>query len=71
MRLAEAQLTQPGRIDAMARQLGLTEPQPGQVVHATTHIDAGAPVLAQVNRSRPASTDSTQLFIADALSRCP
>ena len=49
LRLSEAQLTQPGRIDGMARQLGLTDPQPGQVVHATTHIDTSAPVLAQVN----------------------
>ena len=49
LRLSEAQLTQPGRIDGMARQLGLEEPQPGQVVHATTHIDTSAPVLAQVN----------------------
>jgi cell division protein FtsL len=49
LRLSEAQLTQPGRIDGMARQLGLEEPQPGQVVHATTHIDSSAPVLAKVN----------------------
>ncbi len=49
LRLSEAQLTQPGRIDGMARQLGLGEPQPGQVVHATTHIDSSAPVLAQMN----------------------
>ena len=48
LRLAEAQLTQPGRIDGMARQLGLQEPQPGQVVHATTRIENSAPVLAQV-----------------------
>jgi cell division protein FtsL len=49
LRLSEAQLTQPGRIDGMARQLGLGEPQPGQVVHATTHLDSSAPVLAQMN----------------------
>jgi cell division protein FtsL len=49
LRLSEAQLTRPGRIDGMARQLGLAEPQPGQVVHATTHVDSSAPVLAQVN----------------------
>jgi cell division protein FtsL len=54
LRLSEAQLTQPGRLDGMARQLGLEEPQPGQVVHATTHIDPGAPVLAQVN-TQPAT----------------
>jgi cell division protein FtsL len=49
LRLSEAQLTQPGRIDGMARQLGLEEPQPGQVVHGATHIDSSAPVLAQMN----------------------
>jgi cell division protein FtsL len=52
LRLAEAQLTQPGRIDGISRQLGLQEPQPGQVVHATTHIENGAPVLAQVNTTQ-------------------
>lgn len=52
LRLSEAQLTRPGRIDGMARQLGLAAPEPGQVVHATTHIDNSAPVLAQVNPSQ-------------------
>jgi cell division protein FtsL len=47
LRLSEAQLTQPGRIDGMARQLGLAEPQPGQVVHPNAHPDASAPTLAQ------------------------
>jgi cell division protein FtsL len=51
LRLSEAQLSQPGRLDGMARQLGLAEPQPGQVVHATPHIENSAPVLAQVNAS--------------------
>ena len=49
LRLSEAQLSQPGRIDGMARQLGLAEPQPGQVVHATPRIENSIPVLAQVN----------------------
>ena len=49
LRLAEAQLTQPGRIDSMARQLGLAAPQPGQVIHPTARPDAaGAPALAQI-----------------------
>jgi cell division protein FtsL len=48
LRLSEAQLTQPGRIDGMARQLGLAAPQPGQVVHPSAHPDAGAPSLAQI-----------------------
>ena len=33
LRLSEAQLAQPRRIDGMARQMGLAAPQPGQVVH--------------------------------------
>ena len=32
LRLTEAQLTDPGRIDVIAKQLGLDAPQPGQVV---------------------------------------
>jgi cell division protein FtsL len=48
LRLAQAELTQPGRIDMMARQLGLAAPQPGQVVHASEHGDASTPVLAQM-----------------------
>ena len=47
LRLSAAQLTQPGRIDGMARQLGLAEPQPGQVVRAPSHIENSAPVFAQ------------------------
>jgi cell division protein FtsL len=47
LRLSEAQLTQPGRIDSMARQLGLAEPAPGQVVHPNARPDASGPVLAQ------------------------
>ncbi len=48
LRLSEAQLTQPGRIDGMARELGLAAPAPGQVVHPSAHPDAGAPSLAQI-----------------------
>ncbi len=47
LRLAEAQLTEPGRIDTMARQLGLAEPAPGQVIHPNARPDASSPVLAQ------------------------
>jgi cell division protein FtsL len=53
LRLSEAQLAQPGRIDLMARQLGLQEPQPGQVVHPMAHVDAAAPALAQVTPPAP------------------
>jgi cell division protein FtsL len=48
LRLAEAQLTQPRRIDTMARRLGLAEPVPGQVIHPNARVDASAPVLAQM-----------------------
>jgi cell division protein FtsL len=54
LRLAEAQLTQPGRIDSMARQLGLSEPQPGQVVHPSAGPDAAAPTIAQAAPPAPA-----------------
>ncbi|MGA2217807.1 MAG: cell division protein FtsL [Terracidiphilus sp.] len=53
LRLSEAQLTQPGRIDLMARQLGLQEPQPGQVVHPMAHADGASPALAQVTPPAP------------------
>ena len=48
LRVAEAQLTEPGRIDGKARELGLAAPAPGQVVHPSAHPDAGTPSLAQV-----------------------
>ncbi len=54
LRLAEAQLTQPGRIDSMARQLGLVEPQPGQVIHPATPSDVSAPSVAQITPPVPA-----------------
>jgi len=47
LRLSEAQLTEPARIDRMARELGLVEPQPGQVIHPSASSEAGAPVMAQ------------------------
>ena len=53
LRLSEAQLTQPGRIDQMAHQLGLAEPQPGQVIFSDAQPASGAPTLAQVNSSAP------------------
>ena len=53
LRLSEAQLTQPGRIDSMARQLGLAEPAPGQVVHPNTRPDATGPVLANLTPPAP------------------
>ena len=46
LRLTEAQLSDPGRIDQIARQLGLDTPQPGQVVRPDGSVAKGA-VLAQ------------------------
>ena len=50
LRLSEAQLTEPGRIDRMARELGFAAPQPGQMVQPSANAgasDAGSPVMAQ------------------------
>jgi cell division protein FtsL len=56
LRLSTAELSQPSRIDQMARQLGLTAPQPGQVVHPNAAVpDAGIPTLAQIAPPSPAA----------------
>jgi len=49
LRLTEAQLGDPARIDTMARSLGLNAPLPGQVVRPENAADGGAPVLAQAS----------------------
>jgi hypothetical protein len=54
LRLTEAQLGAPARIDTMAKQMGLSAPMPGQVVRPDVGGDAGAPVLAQVAPLLPA-----------------
>jgi cell division protein FtsL len=56
LRLSEAQLTQPARIDKMARELGFAEPQPGQMVNPAAASEASAPVLAQVAPQGSASS---------------
>lgn len=48
LRLAQAQLTDPERIDTMAKQLGLSAPLPGQVVRSDGS-DLNTPVLAQAH----------------------
>jgi cell division protein FtsL len=55
LRLAEAELSQPGRIDIMARQLGLAAPQPGQVIHSSARLDSSAPVEARLAPPAPAA----------------
>jgi hypothetical protein len=56
LRLSEAQLTQPSRIDELAREQGLATPQPGQVVHPAAAIDTSAPALAQAVPPRTATS---------------
>ena len=47
LRLAEAELTQPERIDALARQMGMDVVRPDQVVRVGDSLAASAPVMAQ------------------------
>jgi cell division protein FtsL len=46
LRLEEASLRDPERIDAMARKLGMQAPDPGQVVRMDDSSDLSAPVMA-------------------------
>lgn len=56
LRLTEAQLSDPGRIDRIAKQLGLDVPMPGQVVRPEGPV-GNQPVLAQVQQ-QPALSSS-------------
>ena len=47
LQLSEAELSDPGRIDALARQLGMAQPMPGQVVREDARQDGS--VLAQAH----------------------
>jgi cell division protein FtsL len=57
LRLEDASLRNPERIEVMARKLGLQSPQAGQVMHLDASGDAGAPVMASVT---PVSVISVQ-----------
>lgn len=46
LRLEDASLRDPERIDVMARKLGLQSPQAGQVMSLDASGDGGAPVMA-------------------------
>jgi len=49
LRLEEASLRDPERIDTLARKLGMQSPQAGQVMHLDTAVpDNAAPVMASV-----------------------
>lgn len=49
LRLEEASLRDPERIDVMARKLGLQAPQPGQVVPMDAPTDTSMPVMASAS----------------------
>ena len=50
LRLTEAQLAEPARIDRIAKQLGLDVPQPGQVVRSEGFVQGQeAPAMASVS----------------------
>jgi cell division protein FtsL len=53
LRLSEAQLCQPERIDRMARQLGLDSPQPGQVIRPEAAFDKNAATVAEASPISP------------------
>lgn len=56
LRLTAAQLADPSRIDTLARNLGLTVPHPGQVVHpnAAVTMENNGAVMAKVTPAVPA-----------------
>jgi cell division protein FtsL len=55
LRLTEAQLADPARIDTMARNLGLTAPHPGQVVHPNADVaPSNGAVMAEAHPPVPA-----------------
>jgi len=50
LRLEEATLRDPERIDGLARKLGLQSPQAGQVIRMdNAPVDGGAPVMASIS----------------------
>jgi cell division protein FtsL len=49
LRLEEAALRDPGRIDVLARRMGLESPHPGQVVRLDGGTAGDSPVMAQVS----------------------
>jgi cell division protein FtsL len=49
LRLEEASLRDPERIEQLAARMGLVAPQAGQVMHLEATPDPGAPVMAKVS----------------------
>jgi cell division protein FtsL len=56
LRLNEAQLTDPSRIDRLAREQGLAEPQPGQIIQPSEATGSSAPALAMVTPPNSAAS---------------
>src|ERR1044071_5998031 len=48
LKLEAASLRDPGRIDVLARQMGLESPEPGQVIQMNPE-DGGGPIMAQAS----------------------
>ena len=48
LQLEAASLRDPGRIDVLARKMGLESPEPGQVIRMNPE-DVGAPIMAQAS----------------------
>jgi hypothetical protein len=49
LKLEEASLRDPGRIDVLARKMNLEPPRPGQVVRLDTEASSSEPVIAQIS----------------------
>jgi cell division protein FtsL len=49
LKLEDASLRDPGRIDVLARKLGLESPHPGQVQRLDNDAQPGSPIVAQVS----------------------
>jgi len=49
LKLEDASLRDPGRIDVLARQMRLEPPRPGQVAPLDADVPGGGPVIAQVS----------------------
>ena len=48
LKLEEASLRDPERIDVLARKMGLQAPMPGQVQRIETSVDSGEPAMAKL-----------------------
>ena len=48
LKLEEASLRDPSRIDVLARQMNLEPPRPGQVMRLDSDAQEGSPIIAQI-----------------------